>query len=63
MFVVFDTSLYKGVLFGGATKKGHGSIFFGGGGRKMDATHEYATKFRSTVRYLDFNHVSITRFS
>ena len=29
----------------------------------MDATHEYAIKFRSTVRYLDFNHVSITRFA
>ena len=46
MFVVFDTSLYKGVLFGGATKKGARKSF---GGRKMDATHEYATKFRSTV--------------
>ena len=61
MFVVFDTSLYKGVLFGERLKKGARKSF-GGRGRKMDASHEYATKFRSTVRYLDFNHVSITRF-
>ena len=48
----------KGFYLGERLKKGHGSL----GGRKMDATHEYATKFRSTVRYLDFNHVNITRF-
>ena len=39
MFVVFDTSLYKGVLFGEATKKRGTEVFWGG--RKMDATHEY----------------------
>ena len=53
----------KGFYLGERLKKGYGSLFFlGGGGRKMDETHEYATKFCSTVRYLDFNHVSITRF-
>ena len=52
MFVVFDTSLYKGVLFGGATKKkGHGSLL---GGRKMDATHEYLrnkVSFNGSILY------------
>ena len=49
MFVVFDTSLYKGVLFGGATKKRGTEIFWG----KKDGCDLRIPTQKSFVRRFD----------